>query len=407
MNMFKKLLIVVLCLALAMSIGLTGCKKKAEETTEKAAPVEKESIMDKTPYKIGVVLSLTGDYSGLGTPEKKTIDMEVKKINNNGGVNGYPIEVVIEDDGTDATKAVAATTKLIGTDQVIAMIGASGTGQTMGMRAEVQKVQIPQVSMAGGSAITEPVDKLVFATPWPNRVVIDKVIEYLKSQNITQVATISDNGGFGKDGKAVLEKKLPEAGIKIVASEEFDQTAIDMTVQLTKIKATTAQAVLVWNAGKAASIIAKEMKELQMTIPFIGSHGIARREFIEGAGDAANGVVFPAGKIIVPEAYGDSASGKKAKQFIADYTKAYDEAPNGTFPGHAYDALYIVVNALKRLGVAPDEVDGVALTAEIEKTSKLALIGGSFSFSPTDHAGTTIDDVVMIKVDGGKFTWMK
>lgn len=408
--MLKKFLIFCICLVLVLSISMLGCKKAEEpkkEVVKETEADEATSLEDKTPYKIGAVISLTGDYSGLGEPEKKTIDMEVKRINSSGGINGYPIEVLIEDDATDADKANKATTKLLGTDGVIALIGATGTGQTMSMVTEVEKVQIPQVSMAGGNVISDPVKPWVFATPWPNGIVVDLVTDYLKSQQITKVAIISVTGGFGKDGLAVLQKKLPAAGVEIVASEVYDPTALEMKGQLTKIKGTAAQAVVMWDAGKTASIVAKDMKALQMTIPLIGSHGIARKEFVEGAADAAEGVVFPAGKILVPEAYGDTASGKAAVKFIADYTRAYSEAPNGTFPGHAYDALYIVVDALKRLGAAPDEVDPVLLRDEIEKTSKLGLIGGEFNYSPTDHAGTTKDDIIMIKVENGKFTWLK
>lgn len=414
MRMKRKLLIVGLCLILAVSMSMASCQKKAPEkkATEEKADVKKEvskkaSLEGKPPYVIGAVVSVTGDYSGLGEPEKKTLELEVKKINDNGGVNGFPVKVIVEDDATDPTKAVAATTKLIGTDKVIALIGATGTGQTMAMRPEVEKAMIPQVSMAGGSVITDPINKWVFATPWPNRVVVVQVVKYLKSQNITEVATLSDSGAFGKDGKAVLEKQFADAGIKIVDAEEFGATDLDMKAQLTKIKGTTAKAVVVWAAGKAPAIIAKEMKELQMTIPYIGSHGIARNEFIQGAVEAAEGVVLPAGKVLVPEAYGNSASGKAAKAFIADYTKAYKEAPNGTFPGHAYDALYIITDALKRLGDAPDSVDPSKLRDAIEETSKLGLIGGEFNYSVTDHAGTVSDDIIMLKIQDGKFTWLK
>ena len=98
--------------------------------------------------------------------------MEVKQINDAGGINGRPIEVIIEDDATDEAKAVAAASRLIEQENVVAIIGATGTGQTMAIRGDVQRAGIPQVSMAGGTVITDPVDSLVFATPWSNTIVV-------------------------------------------------------------------------------------------------------------------------------------------------------------------------------------------------------------------------------------------
>lgn len=407
--MHKRLLILAMSLIVVLSLSSTGCQKKATSTSSGAGPMseKKESGKRESPFIIGVVASLTGDYSDLGIPEKNTLIMEADKINKAGGINGYPIKLVIEDDATDSAKAVSAVSKLISADKAIAVIGSSGTGATMAMRTEIQKAQIPQISMASGTSVYEPVDKWVFGVAWPNRIMAEKVIGYLKAQNIDQVAILADNGGFGKDGLAVLEKKIPEAGIGIAASETYAPTDLDMKAQLTKIKGSTAKAILVWGAGKGPAIIANEIKELNITIPAIFSHGIARREFLEGAGVSADGIIFPSGKIIVPESYGDSKSAEVTKKFILDYTSKYGEAPNGTFPGHAFDALNILVDALERLGQAPDAVDTTKLRDAIEKTSKLDLIGGTFSYSPTDHAGTTVDDVIFVKVEGGKFIWLK
>ena len=71
----------------------------------------------KEPYVIGAVLSLTGTHAGLGEPEKNTIEMEVARINDAGGINGHPLEVVIEDDARNVDQAIAATTKLIEQDE--------------------------------------------------------------------------------------------------------------------------------------------------------------------------------------------------------------------------------------------------------------------------------------------------
>ena len=122
-----------------------------------------------------------------------------------------------------------------------------------------------------------------------------------------------------------------------------------MTAQLTKIKSSDAQAVVMWTAGAEAAIIVKNAKELGIELPIYGSHGIARQEFIDGAGAAAEGVKFAAGKMLLPELYGEGTEGfKVADQLHRRYAAAYGEPPS-TFAGHAYDALHLIVEAAKRV----------------------------------------------------------
>ena len=241
-------------MAVVLAVTIAGCGD--EESTTPSASATGE------PIKIGAVVSLTGTYAGLGQPEKNVLEMEVRRINEDGGVNGRPVEVIYEDDATDEAKAVAATSKLIEQDEVVAIIGATGTGQTMAMRGDVTRAAIPQVSMAGGTVVTNPVDSLVFATPWSNTIVVPFTFDYLKAQGMTKIGVISDSGGFGKDGEAVLKAAAPDSGIKIVTSQTFNPGDADMTAQLTKIKNSDAQAVVMWTAGKEAAIIAKNMKQL-------------------------------------------------------------------------------------------------------------------------------------------------
>ncbi len=389
---------VIATLLLALGVfSLAGCSGTSSSTTDSG----NDGTQTKDPYVIGAVLSLTGTYAGLGEPEKNTIDMEVARINEAGGINGHPIKVVYEDDGTDPAKAVAAATRLIDQEKVIAIIGATGTGQTMGMRTEVDRAALPQVSIAGGTVITSDFDPLVFQTPWSNSIVVPFTLEYLKKQGITKIAIISDTGGFGADGQAVLKAEAPKAGITIVAEQTFNPGDTDMTSQITKIKGTDAQAVVLMNAGKEAAIVAKNMQQLGMKIPLYGSHGNARREFIDGAGDAAEGFHFAAGKVLVPESYGEGTPGfDVATDFIARYTAAYGKAPD-TFAGHAYDAVNLIAEALGGLDEGFTSED---LRAEIEKTNGFVGIGGTFTFSGTDHNGLSAKDLVMYRVENG--TWV-
>ena len=377
--------ILTAALAAALAIMIAGCGGSG--TTAK-----------KKPIKIGAIVSLTGTYAGLGEPEKNVLELEVARINKAGGVNGRQIEVVVEDDATDEAKAVAVASKLIEQEKVVAIIGATGTGQTMAVRGDVQRAAIPQVSMAGGTVITSPVDKLVFATPWSNTIVVPFTLDYLERQGITKIGLISDSGGFGKDGEAVIKVDAPKAGIEVVADQTFNLGDTDMTTQLTKIKNSDAQAIVMWTAGKEAAIIAKNAKDLGIELPVYGSHGIARREFIEGAGDAAEGVRLAAGKILIPDAYGKGSEAfTVATEFVDRYQAAYGEAPS-TFAGHAYDALYLIVQAAQRID---GDVTPAALRDEIENTAAFVGIGGTFNMSAEDHNGLTENDLTMYEISNG------
>jgi len=379
-------------LAAALAVTLVGCGSNEQQPAEEQASAE--------PIKIGAIVSLTGTYAGLGDPEKKTIEMEVKRINDAGGINGRPVEVIFEDDATDEAKAVAAASKLIEQDGVIAIIGATGSGQTMAVRGDIDRAAIPQVSMAGATAITANFDPLVFQTPWSNTIVVPFEIADMKKNGITKVGLITDTGGFGKDGREVFLAQAEKAGIEVVSDQTFNPGDTDMTAQLTNIKGSDAQALVMWTAGKEAATVVKNAGELGLKVPVYGSHGNARTEFIEGAGDAAEGVKFAAGKILIPEAYGQGTDGYTvATDFVNRYQEAFGAAPS-TFAGHAYDALYLITEAAKRIS---GEITPAALRDEIEKTAGFVGIGGTFNFSPTDHNGLTQDDLVMYEIKNGEW----
>lgn len=388
---------------LVVTAVLAGCSSGDSPSSDSA-----EEGAD--PIRIGAVLSLTGSYAGLGGPERNAIELEVARINDEGGINGRDIEVVIEDDGTDAAAAQAAVTKLVDQEGVVAILGATGTGQTMGMRVDVERAGIPQVSMAGGSVITEDFNEWVFQTPWPNRIVVPFTLEYLQENGIERIALLSDSGGYGADGVAVTKSMVADYGIEIVAEETYNAGDADMSAQLTKINATDAQTIWLWGAGSEAATVLQNQVDLTGEsledgdgVPVIvGAPGNARIELIDGAGAAANGFEFSAGRILLPESYGeDTEAYEVATDFISRYEAQYGTRPD-IFAGHAYDALHIVVEALRRL--PEGDVDAAALRDEIEATNGFVGIGGTFSFSEDDHNGLTGDDLVMYRIEDGAWT---
>jgi len=387
----RTLALVATSLLVASALLLGGCSGASSGSTEGTSA---------EPYKVGAILSLTGTYAALGTSEKNALELEVKRINDAGGVNGRQLELIIEDDGTDEAKAVAAASKLLSQDEVIAVLGATGTGQSMAIRSEINRAGVPQISMAGGTVITSTFDPLVFQTPWSNALVVPFVLDRIKADGHTKIALISDSGGYGKDGNAIIVAEAPKKGIQIVSEQTFNPGDTDFSAQLTKIKSSDAQAILMWTAGKEGASIVKSAAELGLTLPQYGGSGQAKVEFPAGAGPAADGFVFGTGRSLVASNWpSDTEQYKVVSDFSERYEAAYGQNPD-IFAGHAFDAITILADGLTRAGA---DSDSAALRDAIEKTSELPGFGGAFTFSPTDHNGLTVDDLALYRVGNG--TW--
>jgi len=373
-----------------LSFFFGGCGKKEDE------PV----TPTKEPYKVGAVLSISGPNAPLGTPEQRAIRLFEKEINAKGGINGHPLEVIIEDDESDPAKASTAVTKLITQMNVLAVVGSSGTGTTLAMSPIVEREQVPLVSCAAGAQITNPINKWVFRTPPTDTMALQKVLEYLKNTvKVTKVAVLHDANAFGTGGADALQAQAPNYGIQVIARESYGSTDTDMTGQLTKIKQTAAQALVVWGTNPGPAVVAQNMKQLGITIPYVGSHGIANKKFIELAGSAADGVVFPAGRLLIPSSIPKNSAWRKAvDRFAAAYKKEY-QLEIDTFAAHGYDAIAMVAEAIKKAG--PDRAK---IRDEIEKLKGFVGIDGVYNYSPTNHDGLTADDLIMIKIVNGKWT---
>lgn len=376
------------CIAV-VALSLSGCGGASSATDSGGT---KESI------KVGAILSLTGTYAALGTSEKNALDLEIKRINDAGGSEGRQLELIIEDDATDEAKAVAAASKLITQDEVVAILGATGTGQSMAIRSEVDRAGIPQISMAGGTAITAKFDPLVFQTPWSNSLVVPFVLEKVVADGHTKVALLSDSGGYGKDGRAVILAEAPKMGVTIVSDQTFNPGDTDFSAQLTKLKGSGADAVLLWTAGKEGASIVKSAGALGVKQPWYGGSGQAKVEFANGAGPAAEGFIFGTGKSLVPTNWGaDTEEYKVVNGFATRYKAAYGQDPD-IFAGHAFDALNILSAALTR---SKGDTGPEALRNQVEATSKLPGFGGIYTFSATDHNGLTAEDLSLYKITGG------
>ncbi|MBR1221222.1 ABC transporter substrate-binding protein [Bradyrhizobium sp. U87765 SZCCT0131] len=349
--------------------------------------------------KIGSILSSTGPASFLGEPEDKTLRMYVDRINGAGGVDGKKLELVVYDDGGDANKARTFATRLIEDDKVVAMVGGSTTGTSMAMIPVFEEAQVPFISLGGAIEIIDPVRKYTFKTPHTDKMACEKIFENLKQRSLTKIALISGTDGFGASMRAQCVKVAPNYGLQVVTEESYGPRDSDMTAQLTKIKNTAGvQAVVNPGFGQGPAIVTRNYAQLGMSsTPLYQSHGVASKSFIELAGPAAEGVRLPAAALLVGDKLPDSDPQKK---IVVDYKKTYEDAtkqPVSTFGGHAYDGLFILVDAIKRA----QSTDPKKIRDAIEATKGFVGTGGVVNMSPTDHLGLDLTAFRMLEIRNG------
>jgi len=392
--MKSRLIIILVAVALVGAVSMTA-----------------QAADPKEPIKLGAFFALSGPAAPIGTPTKLVAEMVVDKINKEGGINGRKIVLVMGDTESDPAKAATIAKKFIHTDKVAAIIGPTTTGSGMQVKKIVEEAGIPTFMTVGGDPVIMGGEKLgsfnnVFKSPQRSSTAVKKLYSYLKDKKLTKVALLTASDPFGKDGVVWLEKLAPEFGLTLVAKESFGPKDIDMTAQLTKIKNANPQAIVVWTIGPAGAIIAKNKAQLGIKIPLFQCHGQPGPEYIQLAGKASEGDAMPATKLMAAAELPDKDPQKKViQEFIKLYKDQYKfdkQFPINTHSGYAWDAIYIVANAMKKAGTDPK-----ALRAAIEGTKGYVGVSGIYNLTPEDHNGLDVDSMVIVQVKDGKFKLAK
>ena len=376
---------IVLCLGLVAFLAVSGF------------------AADTGTIKIGAIFAITGPAANLGLPESRTLQMIVDDANAAGGIGGRMIELFMKDSQGNAEKAVSFAKQLVEEQQVLAIIGPSTSGESMKLKGYCEENETLLLSCAAAETIVNPVAKWVFKTPQMDSFAAQMIFATMKKQGISRIGAVVSNTGFGQGGKAQLEKLAPGNGITLAITEVYESTATDLTGVLTKVQAQNVQAVVNWSVEPAQSLVPKNMKQMGFEVPLFQSHGFGNINYVKMAGKAAEGILFPAGRLLVADAL---PAGHPQKQLLTAYKKEYEakfKEDVSTFGGHAYDAFLLLSEAVKRAG-GPDR--GKVRDA-LEGLKGIPGTAGIFSFSPTDHNGLTMDAFEMLTVKNGEFTLYK
>ncbi len=382
-------------------------------------PFSGASGAEKAPYTVGAVFSVTGGASFLGEPERNTVKMVEEWVNAAGGIKGHPLKVIVEDTKSDVSQAVLSVRKLLEKDKVIAIVGPSTSGESMAVVPIMEKANTPLISCAAALSIVTPKtemdrilaaktfempkkqNKWIFKTPQTDTSAVEAIFDQMKKRGISRIAIITVTDGFGNFGRQELTRVAPVYGITLVADERYGPKDSDMTAQLTKIKGTDAQAVVNWSVGPPQVIVTKNWKQLDMKIPLYQSHGFGSKRNIELAGGAAEGVLCPLGRLVVAEKIKpDNPQKPISMKYKTEYEKRF-KAEVSTFGGHAYDAIYMFVDALKAVGPNKGKIRDYLET----KIKNWPGTGGIFNMSPEDHTGLKKDAFEMIVVKDGDWAF--
>lgn len=356
------------------------------------------SMVQAASIKIGAILAETGPAAFLGGPEVRSLNMLVDEINAKGGINGKTIELVLKDSGGSPEKAVSFAKQLIEEEKVFAIIGPSTSGESLNIKKIAEDGKTILISCSAAELIVNPVSPHVFKTAPSDSFAAQQIFMTMQKRGISKIAVLAGNDGFGKAGKEQLAKNASNFGITIVAEEVYDKSATDLSAIVAKLKANAEiQAVVNWSIVPAQSILAKNIRQAGWDVPIYQSHGFANIKYAEAAGVAAEGIIFPASRLLVAE----SLPAGPQKDFLMKYKTSYEskfKEEVSTFGGHTYDAMTILAKAI---AVGGDDREKVR--AAIENTKGLIGTAGTFNFSATDHGGLGLDAFAMLTVKNGAF----
>ncbi|MBD3292579.1 MAG: ABC transporter substrate-binding protein [Armatimonadia bacterium] len=210
---------IVALMVVAMLTLLPGCPPPEGADTDTpmidpAAPDNGDVAAgpEGEPIKIGGLFATTGPASSLGEPEADTAKMLAKHINENGGIDGRPVEMIIRDTKGQETETLTATKELIDKENVVAIIGPSRSGSTMAIVEEVEGAEVPLVSCAAARAISDPVKKWVFQVPPGDRDAVYRIYKYMNANDISKIAICTASSGYGAEGHKQLTEQAPGAG---------------------------------------------------------------------------------------------------------------------------------------------------------------------------------------------------
>ncbi|MGE4370400.1 MAG: ABC transporter substrate-binding protein [Burkholderiaceae bacterium] len=364
-------------------------------------------LLASAQIKVGITLATTGPAASLGIPERNTVALLPTEI------AGQKIEYIVLDDGTDTTVAVKNTRKLISDDKVDIIVGTSVSPGSLAMVDVAGESKTPMISVAANARIVQPVEgarQWVFKTPQNDSLMAGALADAMVKQGVKTLGFIGYNDAYGEGWLNEMTEAAQAKGIKVVAVERYARNDTSVTGQALKLLGAKPDGILVAGSGTPVALPQRELKARGYKGIMYQTHGAANNDVLRVCGKDCEGMILPAGPLLVADQLPDSNPVKKtALDYKAKYEAKYGQGTINTFGGHMWDAGLLIstaVPAALKTGAKPGSVEfRQALRDAIEQVKNLSASQGVFNMSPTDHSGLDERARVMVKVVDGKWTY--
>lgn len=384
---------------------LAACKKGTEPPSGKEVqPQVSAAVAKADTIRVGLIASLTGKYSALGSEDKKAVDFAVEQLNAAGGLLGKKVEIMARDDQTLPDKSVLAYNELKG-QGVVAIIGSVFSNSALATIPLAQADGIPYLSLTPAEEQVIPIKSFVFVIPALANAYAERYLEYMQASKISRIAVAHDTkGAYAISGYKSMKALAPQYGVRIVRDEVFDTSTNDFSSLFTHIKGSDAQALVFWGTGPAGVTATKQYAAAGLKVPLFMTPAQASKLWIEPVGAAGEGVTVLSSIGVVGEYLPDSTQKRVYSQMAQPFQEKHGYPPP-QFAQDGYSACLLLFEAIKR--------GNSAERSKIQQTLEgLSLVtpNGKYNYSATDHSGLTRDYISVNVVREGKLVptdWAK
>jgi branched-chain amino acid transport system substrate-binding protein len=349
------------------------------------------------PVRVGQIVSLTGNYAPLGTENEKSVALAVEQVNAAGGVLGRKIELIVRDDKSQPDQSVLAFNDIKGKD-VAAVIGSPFSNSALATIPLVDREKIPYISLTPADEQVKPIHPYVFVVPATSATYADRILQYLKAQNITKVAVAYDGkSSYARAGFNGTKDKASGHGITLTATPEFQTTTTEFSGVFNQVRSSGAQALVVWATGPPGVALAKQYATAGVKVPVVFTGAQASKLWLEPVGAAAEGAFVASSIGVVGSSLPDGAQKKAIDELAGPFQSKYGYAPP-QFAQDGYTGVKLLVAAIEKAGSTEPEKVRAALEGLTATTPN-----GTYAYSATDHAGLKADFISINSVKGGAF----
>ena len=344
---------------------------------------------------------LTGPTASYGLAVQHGEEMAVDEINAAGGINGYPIKWIFEDDENDPEKAVNAYNALKD-DGMQVFVGATTAGPTLALTSETERDNMFQM-VPSSTAKDVTVPKNVFRMTLSGPVQGGKAAEYIAAHNMAKkVGVLYDSSDtYSGDIYQQFAEKAKESGLELVDTESYTaDSKTDFKAQLTKLKNSGAELVFMPIYYTEAALILQQAKEVDYAPQFFGGSGM------DGILDIPNFDKSVAENLMLITSFAADMSDATAAKFVNDYKSRYNVAPL-QFSADAYDSMYVVKAAIEKANLTPDaspEEISDALQKSMTEITYTGLTGKDVTFTAD---GESQKDLTAVVIKDGAYQIMK